>query len=219
MTITKVSDEIMAYLELREDNQFSHILPQHYKYYINESIKLGKTEGKKYKGKNLEAILKENEVEVIYVDGKQPSNTSFSMIQSQIYFTKSEKRIELFVDIMEEKQKQMQNFDFNISVEDLKSLHLAHEFYHFLEYKRDEPTGMQLLPVSKKLLGIFPIQAHVLRTSEIAAHQFAKEVCNLSIQPKIMDYCYQIQQGVYTKESFETLILRTKTELEKGGYQ
>ncbi|MDF2595105.1 MAG: hypothetical protein K0R69_1446 [Clostridia bacterium] len=219
MIITEISDEIMAFLELKEDSQFSNIAPKDYVFYLSKSMAFGKIESQRYRRQDLEAILKSEGVQILHHQNVNTMETPFSMIQSQIYFTKEEKKIEIFVGVIEEKRRAMEKFGLRISAEEMRRLHLAHEFYHFLEFSRDQRTGERLPPISKKLLGIIPVQSYVTRTNEIAAHQFAKEVCNFPIHPKIMDYCYQITKGAYKREAFGALVLSVQTELEKGGYQ
>lgn len=219
MIITEISDEIMAFLELKEDNQFSNIAPKDYAFYLSKSMAFGKIEGERYRKQDLEAILKSEGVQILHHQSLKAMETPFSMIQSQIYFTKEEKKIEIFVGVIEEKRRAMEQFGLRISAQEMRRLHLAHEFYHFLEFSRDRPTGERLPPISKKLLGIIPVQCYITRANEIAAHQFAKEVCNFPIHPKIMDYCYQITIGAYKREAFDALVLSAQTELEKGGYQ
>lgn len=209
----------MAYLELKEDSQFPWICPNDYMLYLLGSMELGKKEGIKYQNQDLEEILKENGVRILYQRGIETSKTVYSMIQSQIYFTEKEKTVEIFMKVIEEKQKLIKKIikklGFNITVEDLKQLHLAHEFYHFLEFTQKQPASRRLPPVKKQLWGVIPVCSHVQRTSEIAAHQFAKEVCSFPFHPKFLDYCYQLEKGAYTEESLKALFFRTQEEIKK----
>ena len=215
MIITNVQDEVMAYLELKEDSQFAYISPKHYNFYITESMEIGKRMAKKYKVSDLATILEENKVAICCVEENIASHTSFSRLQSQIYFTKEQKRIDIFLNAIKEKQIAMKAYDICIEMEDLKILHLAHEFYHFLEFSSNNPTYKQLPTVTKNFIGILPVRSYVTRVNEIAAHQFAKELCSFPFHPKIMDYYYLMYQEAYSETQFNTLLYRAKAALTK----
>lgn len=214
--MNQVSDEIMAYLELTEDCQFIHIHPTAYPLYITKSMEIAKTAANKYKDSNLASLLKEDSVAVCYHEQEYTASTPYSQIQSELFYTKEKKRIDIYTTILREKQSAVEAFGLSVSLEDLLRLHLAHEFYHFLEFKTENPTYQQLPRVTKKCFGILPLHSYVIRTNEIVAHQFAKELCHFPIHPKLMDYYYLIHKGVYEENQLNRLLQHAQSELNKG---
>lgn len=94
-----------------------------------------------------------------------------------------------------------------INLEWLKNLHIAHEFYHFLEFSQDQRTGELLKPVERK--GMFRTQKVCLQSvSEIAAHSFAKEYMGADINPKYFDCLYI---SIENKSYFEKIMNNIET--------
>ena len=82
-------------------------------------------------------------------------------------------------------------------------IHLAHEFFHFLEYQRRPFFLEKLEPVvTARLLG-YARKAAINRCSEAAAHAFAKTLLGLERLPNYYDYVYLIAIGKMTQEAFE----------------
>ena len=84
-------------------------------------------------------------------------------------------------------------------------VHLAHEFFHFLEYKRGQFVSAQLDRIQTLTLPFFTRYAHISRCSEIAAHAFAKELLGLPVLPNFYDYLYLIDLKKTTQKDFDAM--------------
>lgn len=181
--LEQISDFMMSYCELSEDIIFRYIPMQKRIWYVEQSMKMGIETAKAFQGKSIEDILSQNHVEVFI-----SKECGQGYIHSQIQFDKQVKRIDLYEDVLKEIQTAMLEGKYEITMEELLSLHLAHEFYHFLEYTQGCMTYERLEVLKYRVFGCIPRSSTVHRTSEISAHIFAKIVCGFPMHPKILDY-------------------------------
>lgn len=176
-------EEIWAYMELKEDPIFSHIDSRRYCYYVREGIRAGKESGTKWSLESIRKELQNKHVEVCFLEEKPPF-----AVHSQIIAEKGAYRIDVFLPVLREILPLIKEYEAGISMEDLKNIHLAHEFYHYLEYEAGESVSDRCDKVSYRTLRVFPRMAAVTRLREIGAHSFAKTVCGFSWSPQFLDY-------------------------------
>ena len=200
------SDELYGMLELMEERFFKWIPSKEYKYYLEESIRLGEEAGRKFKNKDLIEIMKKDQVEVRYRTEERNLNPLYQM-KSQICFEKKNRYLDLYMNEIKKQCNSVKRVEPEINLEWLKNLHIAHEFYHFLEFSQDQRTGELLKPVERK--GMFRTQKVCLQSvSEIAAHSFAKEYMGADINPKYFDCLYI---SIENKSYFEKIMNNIET--------
>lgn len=73
------------------------------------------------------------------------------------------------------------NFD-DLDFEDIKNAVVAHELYHYMEF-RHWGYLYKRYTFERKLLGLFKVRYSILPMSEVAANSFAKELLHLSFNP------------------------------------
>ena len=181
--LEEISDELMGYCELRDDIIFKYIPVTDRKIYIQKSLNIGKNVALRYNSKDLWQILEGYGVVVSIHDDCESEH-----IHSQIYYDDKVKKIDIYLKSLRKMQEAMKWMQYDISMEELIEIHFAHEFYHFHEFSQNCRTEELVKPVKYKLFGVMNRKSNVHRTSEIAAHVFAKYSCNLQIHPKVMDY-------------------------------
>ena len=197
------TDRLMSLSELVEDPLFRKIPKDKIDYYIDNSIKLGKEKAKtieKYhRGSSLKDICKSYGISInIYDKNYKIMNTSY---RAEIYYDKSEINI-LKPSILIMNEVLGNSF----TQEEIEDIHIAHEFYHFLEYKDGKDTADLLLPVTNMKIGKFIRKSKVIKTCEIAAHAFCKEYLHLPFHPKALDFIYLINKGDISLEDFKTYL-------------
>ena len=203
-----LTDEILSLLELKEDSLFHKIPKNRIKYYIEESINIGKKAALQYKNEDIESLLGKNGVELII---KEKSPTKNLDIRGEIIFDKKEKKIIIYKDSIDQIIETLKESSFNVTKGQIYKIHLAHEFYHFLEYSNNKNTNDQLNKIEVNILGnVIKRRATILKTREIAAHAFCKELVNLKFHPKILDYVYLVESEKINLIEFKSYI----TELE-----
>lgn len=192
-----LDDFILSLFQLRDDTYFNKLSNEEVKYYISESIRLGKNLSKSLREKDIEALLKENGIEIEVIKGKD-ENLS---LRAEIEFSKEIKKIKIYEDSIIDVYNNTKNHRFNLNKEDIYKIHLAHEFYHFLEYKYNIFTNERLKKITLFKLGPFKRESTILMTREIAAHSFCKEILKLDFHPKLLDYMYLIKKDPNYKQT------------------
>ena len=91
-------------------------------------------------------------------------------------------------------------------------IHLAHEFFHILEYLENSSVVKEMEPV--QTFSFFGLRrfSQVQRCGEIAAHVFAKELLKLPVLPNLYDYLYLIGTGKMTPLAFDDM-----ADIRKGN--
>lgn len=200
--LTELTEEQFAMLELMNDRLFEYIPADDYRYYIRESIRLGEEAYEEYKCRDLEQILKEAQVEIIRNEREFEHGLPGYKVWAQVSYGEHEKKIELFMPEIRKKCTVLTQNGIKVQEQWLVTMHLAHEFYHFLEYSCRGSAGEKLKPVKKKKF--FRTVEKPLRTaSEIAAHSFAVRYMNSDIYPQLTDYLVFLHEGILTQEAFQ----------------
>ncbi|TGY43389.1 hypothetical protein E5347_00855 [Clostridium sartagoforme] len=204
-----LNDEILSFLELKEDIVFHKIPKNKIRYFLNEASNIGRKEAKKYKDITLEKLLKDNGVEVII---EETCPTKKLDIRGEIIFDKKEKKITIYKNSIDQLYKSLNESGFKVSREKVYQIHLAHEFYHFLEFKNKKNTNELLEKVETISIGPIKRKSSILKTREIAAHSFCKELLNLKFHPKLMDYLFLIETKKVDKNDFKRYITELNNE-------
>lgn len=105
--------------------------------------------------------------------------------------------------------------DVELSEEEALQIHLAHEYFHYLEYHSSEiPDEKTMKVYDHGFVSDYlePVEltrflgrrrtGGILRCSEIAAHAFAKELTGVSILPNYFDYTYLMDTGRLREKDF-----------------
>lgn len=193
------TDWLMSLSELTEDPIFGRIPKDRTSYYIENSIKMGSEKAvmlkKNCENKSLTELCIDNGITVNIIDKSyKVMDTNY---RAEIYYSKNQINIlKPSISLLEEQLKGL------ATIEEIIDIHIAHEFYHFLEYRNEKDTADILLPVTTLKLGKFNKKSKVIKTCEIAAHAFCKEYLKLQFHPKALDFVYLIKKGELSYEEF-----------------
>lgn len=212
--LNRLSDKVLAYAELKNDLLFNKIPKDKICYYINQSLWMGKDKAIQYKHMNLQQMCHDKglKIEVVAKSGKFYG----VRFRAEINFSKRENVIKIYKDSLEELMDSCNRLNFSedkLTYEDILNIHLAHEFYHYLEYAQGKYTNEMLDKVDTIDLGFYKKKATILKCSEIAAHMFCKELLGLKYLPNFYDYLYLIDSGKTSLKNFEMLIDSLEKEL------
>ncbi len=171
-----------AFNDLTQDKYFNLLDKEDIIACLNKAILNGKQEAKFYYGKDLEEELKSNNIKLIY--SNDDSDYDGLIIYARTILT-SDITIEIFNKAIEKKYLRLKQKGIDISLEDLKNLHLAHEFYHALEYKNKKETSDEFIVYQKFLC--FKFKRKLKSLNEIAANSFAYYYLDEKIIPQSTD--------------------------------
>ena len=210
-----MKDETLALCELSNDLLYHKIPREKIHYYIKESLDIGRTAGEKRKGQDIFTLCKDNNIELEFI--KTSKKTYGVSFRAQIELDKKHTKIWLYEGSILELSKQS-DFEGKKPIDYQKALeiHLAHEFFHYLEFINNDFVSNRLEPLITMKLPFFTRKAHINRCSEISAHAFTKELLGLEELPNIYDYYYLINSGKTTRKDFYHMIDKYEKILETG---
>lgn len=204
-----IEDEVLALCELSNDLLFHKIPKERYIYYVSHSLNAGKKVARTYLGKNIEEECRKNGIKIQYSE----TTNSYCGVQfrAQVSMGKEETIITLYTKSLNE-LAQHSSFENStpLSYETALSIHLCHEFYHFLEHKGNNSISEKLDAIETIKVPFFTRKAHINRCSEIAAHAFAKEMTGIEYLPNIYDYIYLMNTSSFARKNFDEMIEKFK---------
>lgn len=210
-----LSDEIMGCLELGRDLLFHKIPEADIPYYVHASLRAGRLAAAPYRGKNIREMCREAGLRYAVTHA---SGTFHGVaFRAQIDFAANPPEIIVYADSLEgmrrvsrevlaEPRETSRPSNPEADLKLLIDIHLAHEFFHFLEYRDGAFTNERLERIEVFRLGPYTKKASVAQCSEIAAHAFCKTLLNLPCLPNLLDYVYLIKEGLMTGEQFQRRI-------------
>lgn len=206
---------ILAVCELSNDLLFQKIRKERLSYYIDEPLRIGTEAAAAYAGKNLYDLYAERGIGIRF---KEDGSGAFGMAyRGQITLEPGNCAAVIFRSSI----RALAGHSFGPGLPGLdetlaEQIHLAHEFFHFLEFESGNYVPQVLEPVTTlKVLG-FERKARINRCSEVAAHAFAKVLLELPVLPNYYDYRYLVNTGKMTGEAFEAMLGRYHTVLGGG---
>lgn len=214
------TDDIMSLLELKEDPMFTKMSKEEIIYYINSSKDIAREKARifkqQYGDESLINICKDKNIKVNICDKEY--RVMDIRYRAEICYTQNE--INIIKPSIEFMFNQLKNNDLKIyrdktlEIENVIDIHMAHELYHFLEYKDGKDTGDLLPKLTRFKVFNLKKTSKIVRASEIAAHIFCKEYLGLPFHPKVLDYLYLINSGEIREEDFFNYIDKQKTEFQ-----
>lgn len=186
------TNNIMSLAELKEDNYFNKIDNDKFKYYIEESTRIGEKVAEDflsiYGEKHIKDIYKEKGIE-IEITKEEYKN---EIVKLRAKYNEDEEKITIYYWSIKNMEKEFKKLkvDKVFDYEKILEIQLAHEFFHYLEIEEVGYTEEKLEGVSVFKVGPIKKTFPVKKTRDIAAHIFCKKILKLPFHPKIMDYYY-----------------------------
>ncbi|MEF3097994.1 hypothetical protein EC841_11380 [Raoultella ornithinolytica] len=203
----------LAWLELRNDAVFNKIPPDKYRYYLDGALAAGERAAAQYSGQSIRRLCDQHQVDVRIEPGE---GLFFSMqFRAQFEYSqeKSLRRITLYQASLKSLEQSCKQAGYPMTLDDIIDIHLAHEFFHFLEHSQGQVVSAQLDKVCNIALGPFKRYSSIAATSEIAAHRFCQKLTGLNYFPTWFDYIWLEQSGKQTREQREALIATAGNEI------
>jgi hypothetical protein len=202
-----IKDEVLALCELSNDLLYHKIPRDKLPYYIDQSLSIGRKVCEAYQGQDIHGLYEQNKIELEYI--KTSTKTYGVSFRAQAEMEPKHTKVIIYEgSIRQLSEHSAFEGRKSISYEKALAIHLAHEFFHYLEYRNKEFVSDQLEPVETLRLPFYTRKARINRCSEIAAHVFAKELLGLKELPNLYDYFYLINTGKTSKNSFHEMLQR-----------
>jgi hypothetical protein len=186
------NDHDLGFLELKKSSVFAKIPQTGYSDYVDRSLDAGARAAEEFIGRDIRDVLKEYDIKI--EQGVQKSKNTPVRLRADINFSKKHtSMIRIYEDSIRSIARDCNPAvakKFRLSPDQIVNVHLAHEFFHYLEFLNDDPVSAQLPKVQIfKILG-WKYRVDVVQCSEIAANAFAKSVCGTRVLPNYYDFIY-----------------------------
>lgn len=199
-----LDDTILAFCELEQDLLYDRIQEEKRREYVVASLQIGREKAIEYCGKNIFEIYKKHGISIVYHEGTK--GTMGVMLRGQAVMSAQEKKVELYRSSIESLANNSNiGAVEGLSYEQALQIHLAHEFFHYLEFMEGKTVAEELPPVLLPKLFVWKRYGRINRCSEISAHAFVKALLNLPYLPNAYDYFYLIRTGKMREEDFYRL--------------
>lgn len=218
-----IPDMVLGMFELSNDLLYGRIPEDKYRYYVDESLRLGRETAEKMRGlSDIFQRYREAGIEIIFQD-VSGENYGVSFRAQSEYGRDGSASVLIYKQSIADLAKHSKALgqEFEIDEERALQVHLAHEYFHYLEHHSAELKDDKTMEYYSRgfvsdyldqvsLMKIFGRKrsAGILRCSEIAAHAFAKELTDLAVLPNYYDYTYLIAEGKLTRKDFFSQVER-----------
>ncbi|WP_125607779.1 hypothetical protein [Lapidilactobacillus bayanensis] len=206
------SDVLYALNELRQDFIYEKIPKEKIPSILEMSLEVGQKNGMKYRHTDIKEAIKNANINVLFSD---KSGTFFkTRYRAQMELSDKKRQIIIYRPSIKEFLDLVHKQQINVlSENEIIRIHLAHEFFHFIEVDTDQKVN-ELVGNIKYREGLFSHHSTILKTSEIGAHMFAKTALGLSTFPTYYDFQYLIGKGMMTNQSFDEYLHDLDDELK-----
>ena len=189
-----MDDRIFALCELSNDLLFHKIPRERLMYYVDNSLAEGYQAAAEYSGVDLEELYRIKKIKVEYQkDGKSAFGLAY---RGQITLAKDGCSLVVFRSSIQALAENSRDGLYPpLDYEQARKIHLAHEFFHYLEFEKQRFVPEMLDPITTFQVFGLKRRARINRCSEVAAHAFAKSFLGLSVMPNYYDYLYLINTG------------------------
>lgn len=199
-----MDDRVLALCELSNDLLFHKIPRGELPLYVDRSLAAGRAAAACFAGQDIEELYRKHGISIRCSDSGKRSYGL--MLRGQVTMSEQACAVEVYRESIEELSRNSAWNGKSLTYHEALCVHLAHEFFHFWEYKNHVSIVEQLGDVETfSLLGLRRT-AKINRCEEIAAHAFAKALLGLPCLPNLYDYLYLINTEKLERGAFEGLI-------------
>lgn len=182
------------------------VTPERIREYVDIPIQIGREQARRLYGVPIRELAESKGICVRVTDAS--SKFAGLNYRGQLQYTAEKSEITIFkqsvYDLLQSINQMLLPAD-RFSYEKAIGMHIAHEFFHYIELSEIGPTHESVPSVDILKLFGRKRSAHIKRCDEIAAHAFSKEYIGLPFFPNMTDYLYLINSGKMKPDAFERL--------------
>ncbi len=191
--IHEISASQWGLVELEKDNLYSYIPSSRRMEYVEDAISAGQEMAESFGNAELEPLFESANIRIKEIENTTTHENPEYRLQARLIYRQNCGEVELFMSELKKKCSAVNEYISDnkldiqeISLRKMREVHLAHEFLHLQEFEKDRRIGDDLPPVYVKKLFIKRKES-ILRTSEIAAQEFAYQFSKIKLRPEAMD--------------------------------
>lgn len=201
------TDRMYAYNELKQDLIFQKIPESELPRIIETALAVGYENGLKYRQQDIQDAIAAADIKVLFSD---KSGLFFkTRYRAQMELSKTKRQITIYNQSIADLHKEVPE----MAQEAIVRMHLAHEFFHFLEHDDNQAVNEIVGPITYKE-GFLTHRSTITKTSEIGAHMFAKTALGLSEFPTYYDFRYLVATNKMTAKELDDYLAGLMTELQ-----
>lgn len=207
-----MDDRILALCELSNDMLFHKIPQNQLAQYVDASLAAGRKAAQPLAGRDIVDLYREDGIAIL----EKPSGKGrFGVIlRGQATLSAEGCQVEVYQESIRALAEHSGGAgEVPLSFEKALHIHLAHEYFHVLEYRWGKSVAEELPDVVTLSFLKFHRRAKINRCSEVAAHAFAQTLLALPHLPNLYDYRYLLDAGAMTQEAFDGLLKKMETAL------
>lgn len=180
----------LADAELRRNPLYSKFPEDRKEWYIEQSLMLGMEAADRQleHGTDIMELVKENGIRL--VRRSECTAGQQSALRSEIEYREDGSTIIVYMDSIRSLYANACEFappGIALQADEIFEMHVAHEFYHYLEFASGKTTSQRLPKIEIAWLGRLKRHVELRETCEIAAQAFAKRFCGLKVLPTYYD--------------------------------
>lgn len=180
----------LADAELRRNPLYSKLPEDRKEWYIEQSLMLGMEAAYRQleHGTDILELVKENGIKL--VRRSECTAGQQSALRSEIEYREEGSTIIVYMDSIRSLYANASEFappGIALQADEVFKMHVAHEFYHYLEFASGKTTSQRLPKAEIAWMGKLKRHIELSETCEIAAQAFAKRFCGLKVLPTYYD--------------------------------
>lgn len=191
-------ERIPAYLDLSQDLAFSLLSPQEARWYVDESLRIGR-EAAAACGSERDPLNLARSLGVTVRHSPRDLRVGSAAIRAE--YDARMRAVTLYTPAVEAIDRCLADAGSSAGwpEEGAAPLLLAHELFHHLEATRFPPADQQVPPVERRLLGgLWRSRRGIRSCREVAAHAFASHLVGLPFYAGAVEWLVAMMEGRLT---------------------
>lgn len=183
-----LTDEFLAFLELKQDLFYDKIPKDEIPYFVRESLQFGSQKAHQLNFADVQQLYTDANIRI----REETHNGVFFKVELRAQF-ESDRKGNHQVYLYQASIQKLAAAN-HLSADQMKDIVLAHEYFHYLEEQNQQHLSEMLASVETMKILSWTRTVKIRRASEIAANAFAKELLRLEHLPSYFDYQYLFKE-------------------------
>nr|WP_314638984.1 hypothetical protein [uncultured Olsenella sp.] len=216
------SDELCAALEFLKDPLAPQLSDEEERACVRDALEAGHVAARQWAGKDLLGTLAEHGFLLRQMEAGVVDITTRNRMQARLVCQQDGGTLDLFMPQLRHKSEVLTALCGDDMPKDTLSwlidLHVAHEFFHFLEHREERSVSMRMRPV--RIRSLLRVRNRRLSSpSEVAAHTFAYDMAGGPVRPTASDYLVLLADGAMTGTEVVELVASARRFVKGGSHE